>query len=201
MYAGAAFQTANILETAMAVFISMLRGVNVGGHNRIKMDELRALYESLGLRDVQTYIQSGNVVFRTEQRELTRLANRVENGIERSFGFRPYVIVRTISELRDVIARNPFAARDGIDPSKLLVTFLASDPGLEARDNILRIKADPEELRLDGRELYIYYPNGMARPKLSWALVEKTLKTSGTGRNWNTVKKLLEIAESLEASR
>src|SRR5437773_1814350 len=151
----------------MAVVISMLRGVNVGSHNRIKMDALRALYESLGLRDVQTYVQSGNVVFRTEEREFVRLAKRVEKGIERSFGFRPVVIVRTSSELRDVIARNPFATRPGIDPSRLLVTFFADDPGPEPRASILRIKADPEELSIHGRELYIYYPNGMARPKLS----------------------------------
>ena len=182
----------------MAVVVSMLRGVNVGGHNKIKMDALRALYESLGLRDVQTYVQSGNVVFRTDERELVRL--RIEKAIERSFGFRPDVIVRTSSELRDVIARNPFAARPGIDPSKLLVTFLAGDPGPEPRASILRIKADPEELSIHGRELYIYYPNGIGRSKLSHALVEKTLKTSGTGRNWNTVRKLLEMAERLEAS-
>jgi uncharacterized protein (DUF1697 family) len=185
----------------MAVVISMLRGVNVGRHNRIKMDALRALYESLGLLDVQTHVQSGNVVFRTEGRDLARLTNRIEKGIERSFGFRPDVIVRTSSELRRVIARNPFATRRGIDPSRLLVTFLASDPGPDARDNIRRIKTDPEELWIDGRELYIYYPNGMARPKLSSALIEKMLKTSGTGRNWNTVRKLLEIAERLEACK
>jgi uncharacterized protein (DUF1697 family) len=184
----------------MAVLISMLRGVNVGGHNKIKMDALRALYESLKLRDARTYVQSGNVIFRTEERDLLALTKRVRNGIERRFGFRPDVIIRTPSELRDVIARNPFARRRGIDPSKLLVTFLASDPGPEARDRMLRIKTDPEELRIDGRELYIYFPNGMARPKLSWAVIEKTLKTSGTGRNWNTVTKLLEIVETLEAS-
>ena len=185
----------------MAVIISMLRGVNVGGHNRIKMDALRALYESLKLRDPQTYIQSGNVIFRTEERNLVRLAKRVQNGIERSFGFRPAVIVRTASELRDVIARNPFAKRRGIEPSKLLVTFLASDPGADARDQVRRMKTAPEELRIEGRELYIYFPNGMARPKLSWAALEKALKTPGTGRNWNSVTKMLEIAERLEASR
>jgi uncharacterized protein (DUF1697 family) len=184
----------------MAVIISMLRGVNVGGHNKIKMDALRALYKSLGLRDPHTYVQSGNVIFRTEERDLVLLTKRIQNGIERRFGFRPDVIVRTSSELRDVIARNPFAMRRGIDPSKLLVTFLASNPGPEARDKVLRIKPDPEELRIDGRELYIYFPNGMARPKLSWAVIEKTLKTSGTGRNWNSVTKLLEIAERLEAT-
>ena len=184
----------------MAVLISMLRAVNVGGHNKIKMDALRALYESLKLRDPQTYVQSGNVVFRTNERDLALLTKRIQNGIERTFGFRPAVIVRTPSELRDVIARNPFAKRRGIDPSRLLVTFLASDPGPEARDKVLRIKTDPEELRMDGRELYIYFSNGMARPKLSWAVIEKTLKTPGTGRNWNSVTKLLEIAERLEAS-
>lgn len=185
----------------MPVVISMLRGVNVGGHNKIKMDALRALYESLGLRDPQTYVQSGNVVFRTEERDLVRLTKRLQNGIERSFGFRPDVIVRTPSEMRKVIARNPFGKRRGIEPSRLLVIFLAGDPAQEAREKVLGMKADPEELRIDGRELYIYYPNGMARPKLSWAAIEKTLKTSGTGRNWNSVTKLLEIAEKLEASR
>ncbi len=184
----------------MAVIISMLRGVNVGGHNKIKMDALRALYESLKLRDPQTYVQSGNVIFRTEERDLVLLTRRIQNGIEQTFGFRPDVIVRTTSELSDVIAKNPFARRRGIDPSKLLITFLASDPDTEARDKVLRIKTEPEELRIVGRELYIYFPNGMARPKLSWAVIQKTLKTSGTGRNWNSVTKLLEIAERLEAS-
>jgi uncharacterized protein (DUF1697 family) len=183
----------------MSVVISMVRGVNVGGHNRIKMDALRALYESLGLRDPQTYVQSGNVVFRTKGRDLIALAKRIENAIERKFGFRPAVIVRTTSELRDVIARNPFAKRRGIDPSRFLVTFLANDPGAEARDQALKIKTDPEELRIDGREFYMYFPNGIARPKVSWVTIEKKLKTSGTGRNWNSVIKLLEIAEKLEA--
>jgi len=164
------------------------------------MEALRALYESIGLRDPQTYIQSGNVVFRTEERDLVRLGNRIEDAIERKFGFRPDAVLRTSSELRDAIRRNPFARRRGIDPSKLLVTFLANHPDPEARDKVLRIKADPEELRIDGRELYIYYPNGMARPKLAWAAIAKTLKTSGTGRNWNTVTALLEMAEGMETS-
>ena len=184
----------------MAVVISLLRGVNVGGHNKIKVEVLRALYESLKLRDPQSYIQSGNVVFRTKERDLAKLTRRIENGIERNFGFRPAVILRTSSELRDVIARNPFATRRGIDPRKLVVTFLAGDPGPQARDQVLGIKTEPEELRADGREVYIYFPNGMARPKLSWAAIEKKLKISGTGRNWNSVTKLLEIAERLEAS-
>ena len=183
----------------MPVVISLLRGVNVGGHHMIKMDALRALYESLGLRDPQTYVQSGNVVFKTQERDLVRLGRRIEDGIERTFGFRPHVIVRTPSELRSVIARNPFAKRRGIEPNRLLVTFLAGLPTREARDKALNLKADLEELRLDDREFYMYFPSGLARPKLTWLSVEKVLQTPGTGRNWNTVTKLLEIAEKLEA--
>jgi uncharacterized protein (DUF1697 family) len=184
----------------MAVVISMLRGVNVGGHNQIKMEALRALYESLGLRDVQTYVVSGNVVFRTKERNLVALAKRIEDAIEQGFGFRPAVIVRTTSELRGAIAKNPFAKRRGIDPGKLLVTFLADDPSADSRDKVLKIKADPEELFIDGRHVYIYFPNGMGRTKLSWAAIGKMLGTSATGRNWNSVIKLLEIAEKLEAA-
>ncbi len=185
----------------MAVIISMLRGVNLGGHNRVKMDALRALYESLALRDVETYVQSGNVIFRTEGRELVRLRTRIEDGIEKSFGFHSDVIIRTPAELRDVVKKNPFAARRGIDPKRLAVTFLASDPGKEAREKLLGMKTEPEELRIEGRELYTYYPNGMARPKLTWPVIERALKTSGTARNWNTVTKLLDMAEKFEGGQ
>jgi uncharacterized protein (DUF1697 family) len=183
----------------MPVVISLLRGVNLGGHNMIKMEALRALCESMKLRDAQTYVQSGNVVFRTDERDLGRLSKRIEDGIEKRFGFRPDVIVRTCAELRDAIARNPFAGRRGIDPSKLLVTFLAADPSPETREKVSKIDAQPDELHVDGRELYIYFTNGMARPKIPWMAVVKMLKTTGTGRNWNTVRKLLEVAERLEA--
>jgi uncharacterized protein (DUF1697 family) len=192
-------QPGGYTELAMAVIVSMLRGVNVGGHNKIRMDALRALCESLGLRDPQTYVQSGNVVFRTKEPDLAALANRIEDAIEESFGFRPAVIIRTTSELRALVAKNPFGRRRGINPGKLLVTFLADDPSAEARDRVLQIKTEPEELRIDGREVYIYFPNGMGRTKLSWPTIAKMLGTSGTGRNWNSVTKLLEIAEKLES--
>ncbi len=194
------YRRPDILGNDMAVIISMLRGVNVGGHNKIKMEALRALYESMKLRDAQTYVQSGNVIFRTDERDIARLAKRIEDGIERNFGFRPNVILRTAAEMREVVVRNPFAKRRGIEPSKFLVSFLASDPGEEAREKVRQTKCDPEELRIEGRELYIYFPNGIGRSKLSLGVLEKTLKTPGTGRNWNSVTKVLEMAEKLEAS-
>ena len=182
----------------MLIVISMLRGVNVGGHNKIKMDALRALYESLKFTGCQTFIQSGNVIFKTKERNLARLTSQIQTAIERSFGFRPDAILRTSDELRDVIARNPFAKRRGIEPGKLLVTFLATAPAAEARDNLLKLKTDGEELRIDGRELYTYFPDGMGRSNV-WPLIERTLKVSGTGRNWNSVTKMLAIADALAA--
>jgi uncharacterized protein (DUF1697 family) len=184
----------------MSVIISMLRGVNVGGHNKIKMDELRALYESLKLKGAQTHVQSGNVIFRSDEKDLAALTLRIQNAIERKFGFHPEVIARTRSEMRDTVARNPFARRRGIEPSRLLVTFLASEPKSEAREAVLQMKIAPEELRIEGRELYIYYPNGMARPTVPWVKIERTLKVSGTGRNWNSVTKMLAIAEEMEVA-
>jgi len=181
----------------MDVIISFLRGINLGGRT-IKMDALRALYESIGLSDPQTYVASGNVIFKTKERNLDRVRKRIEDAIEKKFGFHSNVIVRTTVELRDAIARNPFAKRPGIEPGKFLVTFLGSHPDKLALDRLSKIKADPEELHIDGRELYIYFPNGAGRSKLPWASVEKILAVPGTARNWNTVVKMLEIAERLE---
>ncbi len=183
----------------MAVVISMLRGVNLGPHKRVKMEELRALYESLKLREPQTYVQSGNVIFKTDERDLVKLAKRIESGIEKKFGFQSDIVLRSTAELREVIARNPFGKRRGIEPSRLLVTFLAGDPGEAARAKVRGLKTDPEELWIDGREVYIYFPNGMARPKLSWPTIPKILRVSGTARNWNSVTKMLEMAEEMEA--
>jgi uncharacterized protein (DUF1697 family) len=183
----------------MPVIICMLRGVNVGGHNMIKMDALKALCVSLKLKDPQTYVQSGNVIFRTEEKDQEKLTRRIQDAIEKAHGFRPGVMLRTAVELREIVARNPFAKRSGIEPGKLLVNFLAADPGKLAREKALAIKIGPEEMHLVGREAYIYFPNGQGRSKFPWAPIERALGTSGTGRNWNSVTKMLEIAEKMVA--
>jgi uncharacterized protein (DUF1697 family) len=183
------------------VLVSLLRAVNLGPHNRIKMDALCRVYESLGFSDVCSYVQSGNVLFRTGERATSKLAARIETEIEKKFGFRPPVILRTSGELREVVAQNPFAKRSGIEPNKFLVTFLAAEPSAAAAEKVRAIKAHPEEIHLHGRELYIYYPNGLARPKLPWASLEKALQVSGTARNWNSVTKLLAMAEKMERTK
>lgn len=175
----------------MPVIVSMLRGINLGPHRRMKMEDLRPVYESLGFSDVKTYVQSGNVVFRAPR---TVTPKRIEDAIEKRFGFRSDVVLRTPEEIRNVIARNPFP---GVEGSKLLVWFLSQDPGDSVRAKVRALDTPPEKLHIEGREMFIYYPNGMARPKLNMNAIGKALPGTGTGRNWNTVTKLLEIADAL----
>jgi uncharacterized protein (DUF1697 family) len=176
----------------------MLRGVNLGSHNRIKMDDLRALYESLKLENPRTYVQSGNVIFRTKEKNGPQLAKKIQGAIQKKFGCCPEVILRTPDQMRKAIAANPFPERTKVEPAKVLVTFLAAQPPREAEANLEKLTGFPEELHLNGCELYIYFPNGAGRSKLPWAAVDKLLKVTGTARNWNSVQAILEIAEEME---
>jgi len=178
----------------------MLRGVNLGAHNRIKMEALRALYQSLKLEDPSTYVQSGNVVFRTKEKNTAKLATKIQDAIEKTFHCRPEVILRTTDELRRAIARTPFNKRQHLEPGKILVTFLAGVPP-DPQAALDRLKSYPEELHLIGRELHIYFPNGVGKSKLPWSSIEKLLKVTGTARNWNSVQAILQIAEDMEAAK
>lgn len=178
--------------------IAMLRGVNVGGHNKISMEVLRELCGGLKFRDARTYVQSGNVVFRCAANALAGAAERMEKAIEAKAGFRPRVVLRTAGEMRDVVARNPFAGRAEIEPAKLAVNFLAGSLDEDARARIGAIGGVPEEVVHSGRELFIYFPNGMGRPKLNLAALERGLKVACTSRNWNTVTKLCDMAREME---
>ncbi len=183
----------------MQAIIAMLRGVNVGPHNRISMQALRAMCGTLDLQGAQTYVQSGNVVFRSTERNLSALAKRFEDAFEKTFGFRSPLVLRTAAEMRTVIANNPFAKRKEIEPGKFHVIFLKEELSPEARKQLEATKVGPEEVKTSGRELYVHFPDGMGRSKLP-ALMERILKKSGTARNWNSVTNLLEIADKLEGS-
>src|SRR5271165_1484690 len=159
----------------MEVVIGLLRGVNVTGHNKISMEELRAICVALGHRSPKTYIQSGNVVFGAVKREIPRLAKRLESAIEQRLGFRPRVLLRSTAEMRDVVARNPFAGRDGIEPAKLVVFFLPDVLSAEVRSKLIAINVGPEEIRPQNRELYVYFPDGMGRSKLP-PVLDRTLR-------------------------
>lgn len=177
-------------------FICLIRGVNVGGNKLLKMDALRALCESIGLKGAKTYLQSGNVVFRSSL-DRAVLTKRIEEGICKATGFEAKVILRTSSELRDVIAANPFATGPERNPKALLVAFLSSEIGKEAKALLSKLKTDTEELHIGTRELYLHLPTGIADSKLSNALTEKKLGVNVTARNWNTVNALLELSEAL----
>jgi len=182
----------------MHIYVSFLRGVNVGGHNKIKMDALRDLYRKLGFHDPRTYVQSGNVVFGAKEKKLK--AKVLEDAIEKTFGFRPGVVFRTAAELRQTVGQNPFADREGINPALLLVSFLADAPEERALAALREAPIGPEELHACGREIFIYFPDGMGRSKFPWASMDKVLKTTATGRNLRTVQALLSMAEEMEVS-
>ena len=174
----------------MTGFVALLRGINVGGRNMVKMDALKALHESLGFKSVRTHLQSGNVVFQAKSAD----AARIEHAIQKTLHMELTVIVRTAAELRDALKRNPLPQRVS-EASAYVIVFLSAEPddpgALDGYDG-------PEERRLLGRELYIYYGDGMGRSKLTNALIERKLGVKATARNWNTVNKLLELCEVLD---
>ncbi len=179
----------------MTAFVSLFRGINVGGHRQIKMNELKELHESLGLRDVVPYIQSGNVVFTSDDADVVQLQRHIEDGVEKIFGFHAEVIVRTSAELRDIIENNPFHGQQSKESKWVVVMFLTARPDDTAQEDLLKAYVGPEELFIIGKEVYIYYPNGIGRSKLSGSFIEKKLKTVGTARNWNTILKLQELMQ------
>jgi uncharacterized protein (DUF1697 family) len=168
-------------------YVGLLRGVNVGGRNKLPMAELRARFESLGHTKVSTFIQSGNIVF-TTAKPIT--ARSLERAIAAEFGISPTVMLRTPQELRRVVKSNPFGA---VDPSKLHVGFMAQKPSAAAVAKLDAERFLPDEFAIRGRELYFHLPNGMGRTKLP-PYLDRQLKIPTTVRNWNTVNKLLELA-------
>lgn len=178
------------------VVISLLRGINVGGKNLIRMEALRSIYESTGCEDVRTLLQSGNVVYRTPKRDPDEIARAVEAAVEAQHGFRPAVVQRTVEELRRVVAANPFAELAREQPAKLIVMFLAGDPADGAEAALRARYSGPEEFRVIGREMFIAYPDGQGRSKLTGAMLDRAVRAAMTGRNWNTVLALLELASN-----
>lgn len=181
----------------MAVFVSLFRGINVGGNHKVSMAELKKVHESLGLKQVVPYIQSGNVVFHSDDGDVAQLQRQIETAFEAKFGFHSDVIIRTPAELTAIIEKNPFDGQDGREPRFLVVMFLAARPDDAAREALLNAYAGSEEIFFVGQEMYIYYPAGQGRSKLTGSLIERKLKTVGTARNWNTVLQLQKMMQPI----
>ncbi|MCO5246738.1 MAG: DUF1697 domain-containing protein [Anaerolineae bacterium] len=178
----------------MTTYIALLRGINVGGHKKIKMEDLRAMYEALGFENVASYVQSGNVVFDSAETKPAALAARIEAQIAKTFGHEVLVFIRDADDLRRIIAGNPFADRANINPARLMVAFL-NEPLTEAAVDALAASDDSDdEFVVAGKEIYLYFPDGSGRSKLAAALSGKKLGTASTTRNWNTVTALADMA-------
>ena len=180
----------------MKILISFLRGVNMAGHNKIKMTDLAALLRKLDFKDAETYIQSGNVIFTIQDNLTTKeIASIVEKAITRKFGYSVSAIVRTEKELREAIALNPFLSEKDFDPAKMAVLFLAEQPSSDQIAKVANVDYPPDKFKIIGKEIFIYCPNGFGRTKLYTNFFENKMKVSGTARNWKTINTILEIAE------
>jgi uncharacterized protein (DUF1697 family) len=176
----------------VATYVALLRGINLGSHNKIAMPKLRELIEGLGAEDVSTYVQSGNVVL-TGTGGAAKLGKAIERAIEKELGLSVDVMLRTPAQLAKIVAANPFA-KGQEDPKKLHVTFLAETPSRSRARELEQVEFPPDELRVVGQEVFLHCPDGYGRSKLSNAFFEKQLGVRGTTRNWRTVTKLAELA-------
>jgi uncharacterized protein (DUF1697 family) len=181
----------------MPTYIALLRGINVSGHNIIKMELLRKSFERLGYRNVRTYVLSGNVIFDAGKDSAVSSTKRIGEGILRDFGFSVPVLLRTPQEIEQIIADNPFAREPGIDASKLHVTFLSAPAPQTAEMSLKVLAVNPERFHVDGREIYLYCPNGYGRTKLSNNAIEKKLGVGATTRNWKSVNAVLAMARQV----
>jgi len=176
-----------------ATFIALLRGINVGGHNRIPMRELRAACADLGWTDVQTYIQSGNVLFRAGDGPVA-VAEALEGVVERRFGLSIPVIVRTARDWTAYVQGNPFPEEARNEPHLVMLGLAAAMPGRDAADRLQARAVNGERVVGVGDALWIHFPRGIGRSKLSPALLDGIVGSPVTMRNWRTVLKLDQLA-------
>jgi uncharacterized protein (DUF1697 family) len=180
-------------EGKPGTYVALLRGINVGGKNRLPMAELSAMFERAGCRDVRTYIQSGNVVFAASPKVAAQVGAQVTAAIAKQLGLKVPLVVRTAAELAAVATGNPFLVERG-ELAHLHVVFLAQAPTKAAGEALDPTRSPPDRFGLLGRELYLCCPNGMGRTRLTNDYLDRTLGTLSTVRNWNTVLALCELA-------
>jgi uncharacterized protein (DUF1697 family) len=181
----------------MPIHIAMLRGINVGGHNRIKMDKLRESLTAVGLKQVATYIQSGNIVFESGRLKPSNLADAIEKKVLKDFSIAALVVVRSAKEMGAVVASNPFGTDKHLDPSRLHVIFLAEPPTAAAALELKSLTSKPDLSQLAGREIYLYLPSGMSQSSLWNNPMERRLLKRATTRTWKTVVTLHNMAQAL----
>jgi len=175
----------------MNTYISMLRGINVSGQKQVRMAELKRQYEALDLKNVHTYLQSGNVIFDSEAQDTEALAHAIEARMEASFFFSVPVLIRTAADFRRIIENHPFQDEE---PVRVLVTFLYERPGLAKLDELSRYEDKVDQFAIGEQEIFLFCPGGYGRTKLSNTFFEKRLGVIATTRNWKTVNALYKMA-------
>jgi uncharacterized protein (DUF1697 family) len=177
----------------MKTYACILRGINVGGHKKILMSDLKALFEEAGYINVSTYIQSGNVIFRSpEEIPSDQIAEKIGKAIHRKFGFDVPVIVRTIEEMQRTVKNNPFLAEHEIDTEKLHVTLLSGIPEKKLLEAVRTYDFPPDKFSVVDRDIFLYCPDGYGNTRFSNNFFESKLRISATTRNWKTIIKLAE---------
>jgi uncharacterized protein (DUF1697 family) len=178
----------------MTVYVGLLRAVNVAGSSPLSMAALSALMSRQGFENVHTILQSGNVVFHSDSAHVVGLERIIQRALSDRLGLSTDVFLRTASDWRSIVKRNPFPREAQADPAHLVVTILKGSPTAQEWRSLMEAIHGRERVRAGGRHAYIVYPDGIGRSKLTAALIERKLSTRGTSRNWNTVQKLDQIA-------
>jgi uncharacterized protein (DUF1697 family) len=176
----------------MQTSISLLRGINVSGQKQVRMAELKSLYEDLGFENVRTYVQSGNVVFDSPEREAGKLTVQIEKLIEKTFGFFVPVLIRSAEDFRRILENHPFKHEE---PLRVLVTFLSETPEQSKLDALSCHEDKVDKFAIGEKEIFLFCPGGYGKTKLSNTFFEKKLGVAATTRNWKTVKALYEMAQ------
>jgi uncharacterized protein (DUF1697 family) len=174
--------------------VALLRAVNLAGYNKVGMADLKALLAGLGFEDAQTLLQSGNIVFTGGTKTTASLEQALERAAAKQLELETDFFVRTAKEWQAIVDANPFPREAKDDPSHLLAVILKDEVSASNVTVLQKAIVGREVVRAKGRCLYVVYPDGIGRSKLTAAMIEKKLGTRGTGRNWNTVVKLAALA-------
>jgi uncharacterized protein (DUF1697 family) len=178
----------------MAIYISLLRGINVSGQKKIKMADLKNMYEELGFSEVVTYIQSGNVLFSTKPAPEKALERKIKKAILDAFGYDVPVLVLTYETLERLAVKNPYSP-EATDLKLLHMTLLSKPPEAAVMEAVQRLEYPGESFKITPEVVYLHLPNGYGRTKLNNNFFEAKLKVSATTRNLKTINKLLELAQ------
>ena len=179
----------------MALFVALLRAVNLGAHNKVPMAELKKLADGCGFTNARTLLQSGNLVFECTDRDCDAHEAALERALAKQLGVETPVIVRSASAWRDIVKANPFPAEAKKDPGHLLVMPLKGAPGRDRVADLQKAIPGRERVKAVGRELYLVYPDGIGRSRFTGAIIDRKIGVAGTARNWNTALKLLAMLD------